>query len=118
MKKRKDIDQDALRAKLLAHQAEVEADEALTAKDRAPVELDQQSVGRVSRMDAMQVHAMAEATHERRQVELKRIVAALKRMDDGDYGYCLSCDGKIAAKRLELDPAVPICIKCAAKAES
>lgn len=117
MSTRKDIDREALRAKLLARRAELEADDAATAEDRAPVSLDQQAVGRLSRMDALQVHAMAEATHERRLAELKRIAAALARMDDGDYGYCVACDAKIAAKRLELDPAVPTCIKCAEKAE-
>lgn len=117
MSKRKDIDIEALRATLLAHKAELEADDALTKDERAPVELDQQAVGRVSRMDALQNHAMAEATHERRIAALRRIEAAEKRMAEGDYGYCLSCDAKIAAKRLELDPAVPTCIKCAEKAE-
>ncbi len=117
MSKRKDIDRDALRVKLLARKAELESDDAATVADRGPVELDQQAVGRLSRMDAMQVHAMAEATHERRLAELTRIVGALERMDDGDYGYCVACDGKIAAKRLELDPAVPTCIKCAERAE-
>lgn len=117
MSKRKDIDEAALRAKLLERKAALKADDDSTAEERAPVALDQQAVGRLSRMDAMQVHAMAEATHERRLIELKRIAAALERMEDGEYGYCVACDGKIAAKRLDLDPAVPTCIKCAEKAE-
>ena len=85
-----------------------------TAKDsRAPVTLDQQSVGRLSRMDAMQQQSMELATEERRQHRLAALDAALRRVKSGDYGYCLKCDGKIAAGRLAVDPAVTLCIDCA-----
>ena len=85
-----------------------------TAKDsRAPVTLDQQSVGRLSRMDAMQQQSMELATEERRQSRLAALAAALRRVKSGDYGYCLKCDDKIAAGRLAVDPAVTLCIDCA-----
>jgi len=85
-----------------------------TAKDsRAPVALDQQSVGRLSRMDAIQQQSMELATEERRQQRLAALAAALRRVDSGDYGYCLKCDDKIAAGRLAVDPAVTLCIDCA-----
>lgn len=85
-----------------------------TAKDsRAPVALDQQSVGRLSRMDAMQQQSMELATEERRQQRLAALAAALRRVDSGGYGYCLECDDKIAAGRLAVDPAVTLCIDCA-----
>jgi DnaK suppressor protein len=81
------------------------------------VELDQSSVGRLSRMDAMQGQAMAIATHQRRQVELQNIEAALKRINHKEYGQCLVCDEEIAEPRLKLDPATPLCIDCAGKKE-
>ena len=85
-----------------------------TAKDsRAPAALDQQSVGRLSRMDAMQQQSMELATEERRQHRLAALDAALRRVKLGDYGYCLKCDDKIAAGRLAVDPAVTLCIDCA-----
>jgi DnaK suppressor protein len=80
---------------------------------RKPVALDQSSVGRLSRMDAMQVQAMALETGRRRNIELQRIKAALKRLDEGEFGYCLSCGENIAAKRLAFDPTAPLCIDCA-----
>jgi len=84
------------------------------AKDnRKPVALDQQSVGRLSRMDSLQVQAMDKAQETARQKRLVRIDAALGRLEAGDYGYCVSCDEEIGSKRLELDPAVPLCIGCA-----
>ena len=93
--------------------SDIRAAEAATSDDRAPVELDQQSVGRLSRMDAMQVQAMALATSRRRAAQLKRILAASRRLEEGDFGYCMGCGEEIAAKRLELDPAVALCVDCA-----
>ena len=85
-----------------------------TAKEsRAPVKLDQQSVGRLSRMDAMQQQSMELATEDRRQQRLIALSAALMRIKAGDYGYCLKCDDEIAAGRLAADPAVSLCIVCA-----
>ena len=49
----------------------------------------------------------------RRDIELSRIDAALTRLNDGEYGECLTCGEDIAPKRLELDPATPVCIGCA-----
>lgn len=45
--------------------------------------------------------------------ELKRIEAALKRIDDGSYGDCVKCGEEIAPERLELLPATPFCRNCA-----
>ena len=81
----------------------------------ATVELDQASVGRLSRMDAMQQQAMAKSNQQRAAETLSRIEAALKRCDDGSYGFCLDCDEAIDPRRLELDPAVTLCIHCAQK---
>ncbi len=98
---------------LLALEVQIRAADAATSEERAPVELDQQAVGRLSRMDALQVQAMALETSRRRGVELRRIAAALARIDEGEYGYCLECGEEIAVRRLELAPAAPLCIGCA-----
>lgn len=80
---------------------------------RAPVELDQTTQGRLSRQDALMQQAMAEATERNRGIELQKIEAALKRIETGDFGYCVRCDEEIAEKRLENDPATALCISCA-----
>ena len=64
-------------------------------------------------MDALQQQAMAQATERRREAERARIDAALERLDEGDWGYCLVCGDKIAEKRLAHDPSMANCIKCA-----
>jgi len=110
---RTDLDLDALRAKLTAHREELLVDEASTVADRATVDAADTAMGRLSRMDALQQQAMAQETERRRQVELKRINAALTRMDDGEYGSCVHCSADIDSRRLDFDPAAPLCIKCA-----
>ena len=82
------------------------------------VELDQTSVGRLSRMDALQGQAMSQEQGRRRELELQKIKAALRRIESGDYGYCLACDEPVAIKRLTLDPAATLCIDCARARES
>lgn len=78
------------------------------------VQLDQQSVGRLSRMDAMQQQAMAMAIQTRRRQQSLRIDMAFARMKDGEYGYCTQCGEDIPLKRLQLDPTLATCVACAA----
>lgn len=83
--------------------------------DRRPVELDQQSVGRLSRMDAMQGQALAQEADRRRQSRRLALELALRRIDEGEYGDCTECGEPIAVKRLEIDPAAALCISCASR---
>ncbi|MFC3118290.1 TraR/DksA family transcriptional regulator [Jhaorihella thermophila] len=78
------------------------------------VQLDQQSVGRLSRMDALQNQAMAKAQQARRDLESRRLRAALARIDEGEFGWCEDCGEEIPIRRLELDPAATRCVSCAA----
>jgi len=81
------------------------------------VELDQSTMGRLSRMDALQGQAMTQETKLRHEEGLRNISAALSRIESGDYGYCLKCDELISTARLEVDPAASLCINCASLAE-
>lgn len=101
------------RDRLNQEAADLHADEAGTADDRAPVELDQTSVGRLSRMDAMQQQAMAAAQSRRRVARLVAIRRALRRIDEDEYGWCENCGQEIPVGRLELDPTVTRCVDCA-----
>ncbi|WP_421785321.1 TraR/DksA family transcriptional regulator [Hyphobacterium sp.] len=107
------IDPDKARARLAALKDELLALSSGSGDDRKPVELDQQSVGRLSRQDSLQVQAMAKAADARRAMEIRRIDAALKRIEDEEYGWCVECGEAIAEKRLETDPAAPRCADCA-----
>lgn len=107
------MDLKTLKTKLEERRAQLRQLTESSAESRRPVELDQTRVGRLSRMDALQDQAMQLETGRRREAELKRIAAALARIDEGDYGYCLSCGEEIAPRRLELDPTIAVCVDCA-----
>ncbi len=77
------------------------------------VELDQSRVGRLSRMDAMQAQAMSIESNRRRDIKIQRINAALRRIENDEFGFCLKCEEEINPKRLEADPSAPLCIDCA-----
>ena len=57
---------------------------------------------------------MALANERSRASELGRIKAALQRIEDGEYGYCIKCGEAIASKRLAFDPSLATCVDCAA----
>jgi DnaK suppressor protein len=106
-------DRETARARLTARRDELNKLSSISAEDRNAVELDQQSVGRLSRMDAMQRQAMAQAQERARAVELARLEQAMRRLEDGEYGWCATCGDQIAAARLEVDPAAAVCVECA-----
>ena len=107
------MDDKEARLRLNARLAELDEEDRLAAEGSAPVTLQQDSVGRLSRMDAMQVQAMALATDRRRAAERQRIGAALRRLDEGEWGWCLRCGEEIAEARLVHDPSVTLCMSCA-----
>ena len=117
MAKKRKIDVKAYKKRLTGMRKEVEKLSEVTEEARKPVQLDQTMVGRLSRMDALQTQAMQLETERRRTVEIQRIDAALKRMDEGEFGYCVSCGINIELKRLETDPTTPTCFDCAELSE-
>ncbi|MEQ9693223.1 TraR/DksA C4-type zinc finger protein [Shimia sp. SDUM112013] len=103
-----------LRAVILEKLAALTEENRLGQEAQAVVTLDQQAVGRLSRMDALQSQAMAKANQTRRDALAKALEAALARINTEDFGYCEDCGEEIALKRLEFDPAALRCISCAA----
>lgn len=104
---------ETFRTRLREERNTLEQEDIQGAEDRRTVPLDQQSIGRLSRMDALQRQAMAEATLRRRQNRRRRIDAALQRIDDGEFGFCQDCGEEIPPARLALDPTTPVCVSCA-----
>lgn len=90
----------------------LDAEDAAAHASTRPVTLDQQSTGRLTRMDALQNQAMAQAQVRRRAAERQRIHAALERIAEGEWGYCTDCGEEIGAARLLADPAIPRCRDC------
>jgi DnaK suppressor protein len=48
----------------------------------------------------------------RERVFLKKIDAALRKIEDGEFGVCEECSEPIAQKRLEARPETTLCIRC------
>ena len=80
--------------------------------DSKPVQLDQQAVGRLSRMDAMQQQQMAAASGSHMKAHLNRVCLALAAIESGEFGYCRQCDEPIAFPRLKIRPDSPLCMPC------
>ena len=55
------------------------------------------------------------ALRDRSRIELSRVEAALRSIDDGTYGTCTNCGNPIGAERLKAIPWAPTCIDCARK---
>jgi DnaK suppressor protein len=81
--------------------------------ERAPVEPDQTSVGRLSRMDALQQQAMAAAQARRRSARTRALEAALSRIETDDFGWCEARGEPIPEGRLDIDPCASRCVACA-----
>ena len=109
---------ELFKARLEQMQADLRADADTAMEATQVVELDQTTVGRLSRMDAMQGQAMAIETQRRRQLLARRIEQALARIVAGDFGTCESCDEEIDPRRLEADPVTTLCIGCAGAREA
>jgi len=105
--------QEVFKQRLLRRREEILDLRSVSGASRRPVELDPARVGRLSRMDALQEQAMSLETERRRKLELQRIEAALQRIEEGEFGYCLICGDEIEVKRLDLDPTLPTCVACA-----
>jgi DnaK suppressor protein len=108
-------DIQGIRQKLLEMQRQIAIESGARADDAMEVDLSR--VGRLSRMDAMQNQAMAQATEARRQLRLTRVRAALERLEHGEYGICRSCEAAIDPRRLAIDPTATRCIACASHGE-
>ena len=92
------MDVKTAKKRLRDMKAELETLSKASIANRKPVALDQQSVGRLSRMDSLQVQAMDQAAETQRRKTVLRIDAALARTDSDEFGYCVTCDEPIAEK--------------------
>ena len=69
---------------------------------RRPLEFTQEAADR-----EVAIHSL---NHE--SVLARRLRAAIRRIDEGSYGVCTSCEGNIAANRLKAIPWAELCILC------
>ena len=94
--------------------ARIKAEDALGAEGQKTVTLDQQSVGRLSRIDSLQNQGLTRNLQERERAKWGLLVAALRRMENGTYGVCTECDRPIPFGRLLVMPEAATCAECVA----
>jgi DnaK suppressor protein len=106
---------DALGA--LLHQKRDEIQQALSAsrEDARPVGLDL-SIGRLTRVDALQQQHMAAARRRSLELQSAQVQQALGKLASGTYGECARCGEPIGYARLKVRPESPSCIRCQAGA--
>lgn len=107
----------AFRARLLALKAALE--------DEGPIKLDPNRTDDIGKRDDdhqplnEMLQSIASSRNRNRSEELRRVKAALERIDRDpeDYGLCQACEEPIRRRRLELMPAVELCVKCQSASE-
>ena len=102
---------EELRQQLVALEASLRGALEVSVEGSKPVDLDE-PIGRLSRMEAIQQKEMASANRTTQKARLRQVAAALARIDDGDYGLCVSCEEPIGVKRLHARPESPLCLSC------
>ncbi len=74
-------------------------------------------IGRLSRVDALQQQAMAEAEHRRAAQRLEAVKSALSFFEEGDFGFCKACGEDMPWGRLKARPETPLCVPCLTQRE-
>lgn len=102
-------DEEQIRDKLIAHKRELEKRvDRIHAHAREPLEADSSEqaaqLGNVQVVSALENEAIN---------EIAQIDAALRRLEAGQYGICVTCGEDISPKRLEAWPASAECLECA-----
>jgi DnaK suppressor protein len=115
----------AVQQPLAPHEREMIRDEllrSLTKLERSlkssgaaarPRDLEQDTVGRLSRVEALQNAGFTKNLEAREKAQLEQILSALRRLEDGSYGACNGCGVPIPFERLQIFPETLACGTCA-----
>lgn len=76
-----------------------------------PIPLDS-SIGRISRMDAINNKTINDAALRDKKKLLIRLERTIDRMDNSDFGKCLKCGSDIQFGRLRIMPHTTRCVNC------
>jgi DnaK suppressor protein len=106
------IDKEQLAEKL--NQLIAETEKKITGYEEmsAPVSPDD-AIGRVSRMDAINNKAVAEAALRNARRKLDKLRTMQSNLNDPKLGICKRCGRPIPLPRLLLMPESPFCVRCA-----
>ncbi len=103
--------QESFRPRIAARLAELEAALESTREDAEAISPDV-AIGRLSRLDSMQMQHMALGMRSRMREEIKQLRDAQQRIDRGRYGTCELCQQDIPLERLEFQLDATLCVPC------
>ena len=104
---------EAIRADLLRTLTKLERSLKISGENGRARDLEQDTVGRLSRIDAIQNAGLTANLEERERQQLRQVVDALRRIEEGTYGSCNGCGGPIPFERLLVFPETLACTACA-----
>ncbi len=104
---------DTIRGELLRSLTRLERSMKTSNGAARPRDLEQDTVGRLSRIEALQSQGLTQTLAEREKAQLAQLVAALRRLEEGTYGSCNCCGGAIPFERLIVFPETLACSTCA-----
>ena len=99
----------------------IEAEIIKSEKDIAEIEkltqpiTPENSIGRVSRMDAINNKSVMEAALRTKKAKLTKLRVAQSKIDDKDFGLCAFCKRPIQPMRLMYMPESTRCVRCASR---
>lgn len=73
------------------------------------------SIGRVSRMDAINNKSTAEFSERQAKNKLNDLRTQLNRLETDDFGKCQNCGDEIPLERIIFMPESLFCVNCAKK---
>jgi DnaK suppressor protein len=82
-------------------------------EDAAEAVSPDKSLGRLSRMEAMQDQQLVLEVRRRQKRRKAEVFNAISRLEQDQYGQCIFCGSQIAEERLDAFPEVQTCMKCA-----
>ena len=108
------LERQELKAKLIKLIKTTE-DEIESFKDMIKPISPENSLGRISRMDAINNKSVAEAAMRNKQKKLTQMKIALGKIDDESFGQCTQCKHAIQSARLIYMPESTLCVRCAGR---
>lgn len=105
-------DRKVLKEKIIEKIAETEKKVAALEEATKPIS-PENSIGRVSRMDAINNKGVSDAALRIAKKQLNSLQLALTKVESPSFGSCSNCKKGIQAARLMFMPQSTLCVKCA-----
>lgn len=84
-------------------------------KDMAQPISPDDSLGRITRMDAINNKSVVDAAIRQAEDKLSKLKHVLNKLGTDDFGKCGRCGGSIPIQRILIMPESAYCVKCASR---